>query len=766
MRSIVSMLDIPLINRILRSLLLFIAAATPSGMLFAQNLALENNLYYTGQIIPRPQNVEYGIVFSLSEQRKPVSIEILTAKDRSSLAEGIVSEMKESLRRLGLQHVKDAVLREDGSLLFSANDLLIQFHDAENSGIRDTLTPDDFLLYDQEPIPAEGYRLVIKKGKPSSVFIRGADERGLFYGIQSLKQMFFFDSNQLHAREVYVFDYPLYRDRASGNDENTPGLRVSLAAVEYLSFLKMTGWAVGQSYWWPPNWRKTPQTYIDSLKGAAGKAGQRGFDLLYQVHPFGRATDPEKKHVIRISDEDDRKVLYDLITPMLAAGSSGIILRADDFHDLADLDLASFTDKASAHSFLINELFIKMRGAAPEARLIFCPPYYWSNEFEDEDVYFYITELCRRIDKEVDIMWTGPEVVSPKITNDDLQHFRRITGKDPLLWDNTALPGYNRFGYPYRYAFYLFQHFLTEYGSTHADSSLGIRFNFGYDGSEIKRIGNAVLADYLWNPESFDPKISLKEAMGLVAGKQAVETLLELSEYLLLAFDLQHSPAYSFSVEALPSVSKVQGLLKILESTTANQALVKEMENIWWTMYQTILQLEKIERQREVIRLNSLVSIGPASRNVKKEITGKWKVELPERDKEVSVFRFSHPFNTLGFQGSKGEVRIKLRVPQSPTGKYFLHFMADDDYYAEGEPPEAWPNYFFKELLINDSLLWSKDVVGPAEVKIVELEVTELLQGRREFDLFIRGTDRKGVYNLGVSIGFSEIFLSSISLKD
>jgi hypothetical protein len=734
--------------------------------LYAEALALQDNLYYTGRIVPRPQSVVYGNEFSPSEQGKLAHIEILTAEDSSSFPFSLASELKDSFLQLRLKMVDAVSVGAESSTPDAKSDLVIYL--LMNRDLSsDSFSPlNEHFSEDDRPLPPEGYRLSVKQGKPASIIVQGTDERGLFYGLQSLKQMVFVRSNQLHLQEVSVYDYPAYRDRISGNDENTPEKKVSLAAVDYLSFLKMTGWAVGQSYWWPQDWRETPQAYVEALTAAASKARQTGFDLVYQVHPFGRANDPEKRYTIRITDEKDRKVLQNTVSQMLAAGSKSIILRADDFHDLTGSDLAGFADKASAHIYLVNDLFGKMRVEAPQARLIFCPPYYWSNQFKDEDVYRYINRLSREIHTEVDIMWTGPEVVSHNISNDDVRQFTRITNKKPLLWDNTALPASNRFGYPYRYAFYLFQQFTTDYGSEHVEKSQGIRFNYGYDGSEIKRTGNAVLADYLWNPDSYEPHGSLRDAIGLVVGKDAINRVLQLSDYLLLAFDLGHSPAYTLSQHDLPSVVRVQGLLRELEASTTNQNFAKEMENVWWTMYQTILSLEEIEQQRNVIHQNHLASIKPDNSVAETNTNGEWKIVLPENREDPGVFQFSHPFYTPGFEGSKGEVRFRLTVPFSPTGKYYLHFMADDDYYADGEPPEAWPGYFFKELQVDDRLVWSEDIVGRSEMKIVEVEVTELLQDREEIDIVLRAADRKGVYNLGVMISFSEIYLSPQSLDN
>jgi hypothetical protein len=727
-------------------------------------------IYYTGKITPNPQQAVYGEQIYLFKQNKPAAINIILSGNPSRFETRAAETLQGYLitRFPALKNSVQIILHPFHEIRSSALEIMLEIvtGDEESSFDQDVYAAYSSNL--ERAIPAEGYHLYIEEDRPSVVFLTGSEERGLLYGVNSLIQLFSLQEGDLFLRQVSILDYPSYKERISGNDEDIPAGIIPLQAVEWLSFLKFNGWAVGQSYWWPSDWRNTPPEDLQSLSDAAQRTEKLEFQLLFQVHPFGRGDDPDLLNTIIISDPEERKIFNDLCLNMLSSGAKGILLRADDYYQLAAKDEHFYDSIAEAHADLINSLWEEMQREFPNSRLFFCPPYYWSGAFSSQDGYEYITRLSRLTDREVIFIWTGKEVISHLLTAEEITDYYRITGRMPLLWDNTVLAGVSRFNYPYRYALYLFQPFETEYPANHHEITKGIRFNLGFDGSERNKVANIVLADYLWNPQQFNADRSLRNSLSLVIGTDAVETALDLADNLLLAFDLSHSPAYLFSVEDTPAVEKIENLITRLTGKTTNDRFIAEMEEFRWRVYQSVKTIDQISEQRNLLEQNALLNLTPGEPHWEQTVTGAWDVvdhkEMFPSFTGKEVFRFSHPFRTPGFSGSKAEVSGRFNLPESPTGEYYLHFIADNDYYKSGEPPLAWPGYYFTEIEVDGRIIWTKDVAGSEDFKINEIDITELISGNPEFQIKIRGTDKKGVYNLGVTISVSQLYLSPYSL--
>lgn len=489
---------------------------------------------------------------------------------------------------------------------------------------------------------------------------------------------------------------------------------------------------------------------------SAARSGKT--DVLYQVHPFGRADDPEAKRSIRIAESEDRERLLRLCLDALQAGASHILLRADDFHDLHPLDEERFGSKAEAHVYITRFLWDRIREEFPTARLIFCPPYYAAKWLEeDAGRKGYIRQIGRDLPSEIGIMWTGPEVVSHEFTAADLRDFEALIQRKPILWDNTVLAERTEFDYPYLYAWYMFDPVPVRLPTNHHRLSAGIRFNYGFNGTYRSKVVNMVLSDYLWNPEAYDSRASLQRAMEMIAGgSRQAEAALAVANELTRVFDLRHSPARVTALEGPIGPDHFNRLLNELREVSEAEGLVEELQEAWWAQAETAEALKVARDRWDRLMERNLARYRFSGRNIERVREGEWEIRPEDR-----VVRVVFPFETESFSGSHGGLRKRISVPESPTGRYFLNFMADDDYYAEGEPPAAWPGYFFKQVLVNDEVVWEDDVVGMEKPEVFSVEVTEHLQGQDEVTLSVRGFDAKGVSNLGVQMTFSDLILTA-----
>ncbi len=48
----------------------------------------------------------------------------------------------------------------------------------------------------------------------------------------------------------------------------------------------------------------------------------------------------------------------------------------------------------------------------------------------------YLKDLARGIPKDIEVMWTGPKIISKRLAPPDLQTVNRILGHKTILWDN------------------------------------------------------------------------------------------------------------------------------------------------------------------------------------------------------------------------------------------------------------------------------------------------------------------------------------------
>ncbi|MGB3341966.1 MAG: beta-N-acetylglucosaminidase domain-containing protein [bacterium] len=96
-----------------------------------------------------------------------------------------------------------------------------------------------------------------------------------------------------------------------------------------------------------------------------------------------------------------------------------------------------------------NELLMFIKKKISKPTLFFCPTQY--HGFKETE---YIKTIYSELNKNIEIFWTGPKIVSKKI---DLYHLKKITiltKRKPLIWDNLFandyLPGII-LKFPYRY---------------------------------------------------------------------------------------------------------------------------------------------------------------------------------------------------------------------------------------------------------------------------------------------------------------------------
>ncbi len=138
-----------------------------------------------------------------------------------------------------------------------------------------------------------------------------------------------------------------------------------------------------------------------------------------------------KKHLIRFN--------YAL-SPMIKPDTEKIILKIKSmikmginhfslFYD--DIIVSLSKETAEIQVATANELFKFLKKNISDPTLFFCPTQYRGfNETE------YIKTVSQKLNKNIYIFWTGKQVVSKKITAEDVDKITKIIKRPPLIWDN------------------------------------------------------------------------------------------------------------------------------------------------------------------------------------------------------------------------------------------------------------------------------------------------------------------------------------------
>jgi protein O-GlcNAcase/histone acetyltransferase len=110
---------------------------------------------------------------------------------------------------------------------------------------------------------------------------------------------------------------------------------------------------------------------------------------------------------------------------------------------MAEADRAAFGSLAKAQCEMANAIYNELL-AKPGGRLIFCPtPYCQRMADKQHGGEGYLDEVGRHLAAEVDIFWTGPEIISREITDESIEGLQKILQRKPVIWDNLHANDYD-----------------------------------------------------------------------------------------------------------------------------------------------------------------------------------------------------------------------------------------------------------------------------------------------------------------------------------
>jgi protein O-GlcNAcase/histone acetyltransferase len=130
---------------------------------------------------------------------------------------------------------------------------------------------------------------------------------------------------------------------------------------------------------------------------------------------------------------------------MLALDCRDFALLFDDIPDRMNAeDLKRWDSFASAQCRVTNAMFRWTRERCPDARFLFCPTPYCSRMAERKlGGENYLPVIGSELLPEIDVFWTGPEIISREISVAHVQELAKVLRRKPLIWDNLHANDYD-----------------------------------------------------------------------------------------------------------------------------------------------------------------------------------------------------------------------------------------------------------------------------------------------------------------------------------
>jgi len=148
---------------------------------------------------------------------------------------------------------------------------------------------------------------------------------------------------------------------------------------------------------------------------------------------------------IRFSERAELDQLKRRFEQMLTLGCRNFALLFDDIPDrMREEDAKRFGSFASAQCHVANAMFKWTRERSPDARFLFCPTPYCGRMAERKfGGAEYLPTLGRELLPEIDVFWTGPEIISREITVEHIRELQKVLRRKPLIWDNLHANDYD-----------------------------------------------------------------------------------------------------------------------------------------------------------------------------------------------------------------------------------------------------------------------------------------------------------------------------------
>jgi len=183
-------------------------------------------------------------------------------------------------------------------------------------------------------------------------------------------------------------------------------------------------------------WRQPyDESGLMEVREAVAACRQRGLRLIYACSPGLDVT---------YSDPADMAAIQGRLTQLLDNGVSDFCVLLDDIPDaMRPEDLDRWGSLAAAQAAWVNEVYAWTR-ARTQGRFLVCPtPYCARMVAARHGGEGYLGILGQGLHPDIDIFWTGPEIISETLDVEPIARLTEILRRPPLIWDNLFANDYD-----------------------------------------------------------------------------------------------------------------------------------------------------------------------------------------------------------------------------------------------------------------------------------------------------------------------------------
>lgn len=332
--------------------------------------------------------------------------------------------------------------------------------------------------------------------------IEASCEKGVFRALNTLCKLI----NQRELKTGNCEDYPLFSTRGyiegfyGKTWENNKRLSVMRLMAKY--GMNTYFYAPKDDIYHREKWRETyPADEYENLRMLFNEAKENFLDFNWCIGPG---------LTYKYTSEDDFNLLIEKIKSIYNMGVKGFGLLLDDipWEFQYEEDAQKYDSIVDAHTDLINRTYNALKEIDSDIKLTVCPTQYSG----DENGY-YISKFGKGIPSDVRMFWTGQEICSRVLTVRESQELLRSTDHRPLFWDNFPVNDCEMFQEMHLGA-------IIGRDKDLYKACEGLISNV-MEYAECSKIPLMTIADYLWNPVSYNPEESLKNAHKEILGEKA-----------------------------------------------------------------------------------------------------------------------------------------------------------------------------------------------------------------------------------------------------
>ncbi|MFA8342480.1 MAG: beta-N-acetylglucosaminidase domain-containing protein [Rhodothermaceae bacterium] len=408
----------------------------------------------------------------------------------------------------------------------------LEIENSENKDFKIVLKIDEFTGYKNKQ-----HYLITSEN--SSVTVKSPSTLGLLYGVVTLSKLISEEKSNYKIELCNIDDYPSYKRRIFSAVPTVDNIE---SLLDFTLKNKFETLAIASRIF---PWNEVTEEYLTILKKIKSWKKQFGGPDIMQMHNIYDRT------AIVISDENHLINLKSVIKTSYEYGVTKTMICADDTPSFKFGEGYVLTDKndkqkfkhiAEAQTWLMNELNSWSKQNNFENEFYFVPPFYtyedmYLGEMElykdtpwEENAYKTfkrdLNYLGNNLAKDIFIVWTGPFVRSRKITKSDLADWtKNLNGRTPFLWDNTM---YSHHPFSSSEMFTAWNNdFPSDFHKLTAGKGIFVNGDLSKEDAKSSAI---TMNDYLWNPDKYNSKKSIKKALLNLYGEKLSEYVIEFKK--------------------------------------------------------------------------------------------------------------------------------------------------------------------------------------------------------------------------------------------